>query len=295
MMTSDDFAQKIKTKYPQYANLSNEDLTQRMIKKYPQYASQVQTNPSPDFKTSLKNVVSKSAQDIFKKPFAYAKNLGTNPEAMASAMPALMGTVGAFSSVPGGATAGTAIGDIIRDLALKGIKKPIPSLAQHGLELGGAAIGDIAAIPFAKKAYYGPKIGAAERAAGVITRAPTKAVTPGSVGETLGNLEAQLDAGTIHTPQEARDAKAVISQIYKNKRIYEQTPEINVQAARVSRKVQDLLNKLVPGRLAPSEAMGKALTIPNAIKDVYTGLPWPIRRGAEAALGWETIRKLLGV
>lgn len=40
-MTTDQFAEKIKTKYPEYQALNNQELTQRIIKKYPQYATQV--------------------------------------------------------------------------------------------------------------------------------------------------------------------------------------------------------------------------------------------------------------
>lgn len=253
-----------------------------------------QLNP----KTDWKKVIGTAAKESFTRPAAYAKDLGTNPVSMANAMPGLIGIAGGLSPIPGGATMGTAVGQGMRDLALKTLKKPVPGLMQHGIELGGAALGDIAAIPAMKRAHYGGQIGKAEEAAGVVTRAPTKAVTPGSVGQTLNDLEAQLDAGTINSPQAAKDAKAVISQIYKNKKIYEQTGEISVQAQRVSKKVQDVLNQMIPGRAGPAQAMGKAMTIPRAIGKGYGSLPWSVRRGAEGAMGagigWEIIKKLLG-
>jgi len=242
--------------------------------------------------------VKNSVIDMFKKPAMVAKDVGTNPQTMANLMPSLLGTAGGVSPVPGGATLGTAAGQGIRDLALKGLGKPAPGMMQHGLELGGAAAGDVMAIPYMKGKVYGGQIGNAEKAAGVITRAPTKAVTPGSVGETLNNLEAQLDAGTIKTAQEAKDAKAVINQIYKNPRIYEQTSDIKVQAARVAKKTQDLLNKSIPGRLDPSQALAKSQVIPNLIKKNYMAMPWAVRHGAEGAasagLVWEVIKKILG-
>jgi hypothetical protein len=46
-LTSDQFAQSIKAKYPQYANVDNNTLTQKMLAKYPQYATRVQVTPAP--------------------------------------------------------------------------------------------------------------------------------------------------------------------------------------------------------------------------------------------------------
>lgn len=40
-MTPDQFAEKIKAKYPEYKDLDNADLTRRVLNKYPQYESQV--------------------------------------------------------------------------------------------------------------------------------------------------------------------------------------------------------------------------------------------------------------
>lgn len=46
-MTPQEFSQKIKAKYPQYANVDDVVLAQRMIEKYPQYASQVKLGATP--------------------------------------------------------------------------------------------------------------------------------------------------------------------------------------------------------------------------------------------------------
>lgn len=243
-----------------------------------------------------KGVVGSAVKNAFVKPSSFVRDLGTNPETMANAMPPLMSAAGGLSPIPGGATMGMGAGQGIRDLALKTMNKPVPGLMQHGMELGGSALGDIAAIPAMKAAHFGGQIGKAERGTGVITRAPTKAVTPGSVGQTLNDLEAQVDAGTINTPQAAKDAKAVVSQIYKNPKIYEQTGEISVQSQRVSKKVQDLLNQMIPGRQGPAQAMGKAMTIPNKIKGLWKDTPWAIKRGAQGAagvLGVEELYRLL--
>ena len=218
-----------------------------------------------------------------------------NPKNELKNLPLFAGGITAAAGIPLGALLGTGGGQILRGIGNKVFNQPQQSPLQIGGELGGAALTDIIALPAIKKAYYGGKIGEAEEAAGVITRAPTKAVTPGSVGETLNDLEAQIDAGTINTPQAARDAKAVVNQIYKNPKIYEQTSDIAVQSQRVSSKVQDLLNKIVPGRLEPSQAMAKAMVVPNAIKKGYMALPWALRHGAEASFGWQILKKMMGM
>lgn len=45
-MTPQEFASKIKTKYPQYASMNDNELTQKMVQKYPQYQSQIEA-PKP--------------------------------------------------------------------------------------------------------------------------------------------------------------------------------------------------------------------------------------------------------
>ncbi len=56
-MTSDEFAGKIKQKYPEYQSLSNQDLTSKMLAKYPQYQSQVQTDPMAGFESGASSVM----------------------------------------------------------------------------------------------------------------------------------------------------------------------------------------------------------------------------------------------
>jgi hypothetical protein len=45
-LSSDEFAQKVKAQYPQYANVDNTLLTQKMLAKYPQYADRVDLTPA---------------------------------------------------------------------------------------------------------------------------------------------------------------------------------------------------------------------------------------------------------
>lgn len=148
------------------------------------------------------------------------------------------------------------------------------------------------AIPYAHKAVAGPEIGAAEKAAGVITRAPDKLPTAGTVGEYLNTLESQIDNGTINTAQSARDAYAGTKYINNNPNLVGKSNEISVQAARVGAKAQALLNKLVPGRGAPAATMANAMKVPNAINR-FTGKVLPaIRRNIiPAALIEEYLRR----
>lgn len=42
-LTPQQFAQKIKQKYPQYKDIGDVELTDKMLKKYPEYSSSVDT------------------------------------------------------------------------------------------------------------------------------------------------------------------------------------------------------------------------------------------------------------
>lgn len=257
----------------------------------------VETADEQQAQPDWKGLVGSAVKEATMQPGTVSRGMmGADPIMQAKALPSLMGTAGAMSPIPGGATMGTVGGRQISNLALKAYGHPemVPSVGSQVLEGGLAAVGDALPIPLMKKFGLGKQIGEAEQAAGVITRAPTKAVTPGSVGETLNNLEAQLDSGTIKTAQEAKDALAVVKQIYKNPRIYEQTSDIAVQSARVSQKVQSLINKVIPGRAAPAQAMAQAMTIPNMLGKAYKALPWQVKLGMLGGGGEEIVRRLLG-
>lgn len=257
----------------------------------------VTTEDGPS-KPDWRQLIGTAAKESFGRPASFAKDLGTNPVTMARALPYAAGMAGAVSGIPMGTTMGTALGRGISDVALSGLKKPeyIPSGLQQGAEIAGAALGDVAAVPFMHKARLGKQIGQAEQAAGVMTRAAPKAITPGSVGETLNTLEAQIDAGTINTAQGAKDAKEIVDQIYMNPKIYEKSPGINVQSARVAKKVQGLMNSMIPGRGQAASQMATAMKVPNMIQRGWRAAPWPLKRVAQAApavLGIEEIMRFL--
>lgn len=60
-MTPQEFAAKIKAKYPQYKNVDDAELTQKVIAKYPVYASQIKTPEAPktDVLQKTGNIVNK--------------------------------------------------------------------------------------------------------------------------------------------------------------------------------------------------------------------------------------------
>jgi len=85
-------------------------------------------------KTDWSKLIGQSAKEAFTTPMRTMKDLATNPETQANLMPALLGTVGGISPIPGGSTMGTAAGQGIRDLSLKALGKPIPSGMRHAGE-----------------------------------------------------------------------------------------------------------------------------------------------------------------
>src|SRR5690349_9894674 len=82
-----------------------------------------------DDPVDYKQVIGSALKSSIQKPLSFAKNLGTNPVAMAQAIPPLAGAAGAMSPIPGGATLGTVGGRQISNEALRllGKKDLIPS------------------------------------------------------------------------------------------------------------------------------------------------------------------------
>lgn len=64
-MNTQEFAQKIKSKYPQYADMDNNDLVNKIITKYPQYKTQITDTPTQD-KRELPQSIQR-ASDIGRK------------------------------------------------------------------------------------------------------------------------------------------------------------------------------------------------------------------------------------
>jgi hypothetical protein len=250
-----------------------------------------------------RGVVGQGVREAFMGPGTVTRKMAVDPVAQARALPYLSGFTGGLSPIPGGATLGTAAGRGLSDIALKTYGRPelIPPVGQQLGEIGLAAIGDVAAIPYMKKAAYGPKIGAAEAKRGVETVAAERYPTSGNVGEVLNNLEAQLKSGTIDNPTVAKTAKDIVDFIWKNPNIVGKSNAIKVQAYRVAKLAEENLNRLVPGRAGPAMAMGKAMTIPRGIGKAYGAIPKPIKgllglagAGAAGRTGWDLISRLIG-
>lgn len=211
-----------------------------------------------------RQVIGSSAKGAFTRPAAFAKDLGTNPVTMANAMPAALGTLGGASPVPGGGTMGTAAGQGIRDLALVALKKPVPSGMQHAGELGLSVLGDAVAIPKMKSAYFGSKIGEAEKAfpgmADVVKEAPP------SQARTAVKLAQQLKGQDL-SPLEAKRFQPAMSSVYEKGIPFQKAfKQYSSDFQGASSAVSKGLNK-IPGRAEPAAAMAKAMTVPNALRD----------------------------
>ena len=134
----------------------------------------------------------------------------------------------------------------------------------------------------------GKRIGAAEKAAGVITKAADKYPTSGSVGEMLNTLEDQLKGGTLADPQQLQQANDIIRYIWDNPKLVGKTTAITVQSARVSRMIQQALNKAVDAKLTAqgitnlsrTKAAADFATKQRILQPLSTATKWTGRIGA---------------
>lgn len=252
--------------------------------------------------TDYKQIIGDSIKNMFQKPAAFAKDLGTNPTTMANMMPSALGMAGAMSPIPGGATMGTAMGQGVQSGALRllGKKDQIPPWLEidkqfpyvHGKipELGLAALGDVAAIPAMKKSYYGGQIGKVEKAAGV---PPPQDITsiPMAKGEkTLGefingavdSVKGSQGRGTASYWKQIKDQ---IDRIYEMGAQEKLTGLDRGRLRWLNQQVQGGLNQAVPGRAGPAGALAQSQTIPNGISRVYRAIPGPMKAGAAYGTG----------
>jgi hypothetical protein len=136
----------------------------------------------------------------------------------------------------------------------------------------------------------GKRIGAAEKAAGVITKAADKYPTSGNVGEMLNTLEGQLDNGTLTDPQTLKVAKDMLDFVWKNPHLVGKSKGITVQSTRVAQKLQQALNQAIPGRAGPAADFAKLQSIIQPVKTIAK-----VGVGAAAAGGTlAAIRQFLG-
>lgn len=256
---------------------------------------------------SFQQATGNAVRDMFQKPASYLKDLGTNPESMANAIPPLAGIAGGMSPIPGGATMATGAGQGVRDLALKGLGKPIPSGLQHAGEIGGAMLGDIAAIPALKKSYFGGRVGAIEKAAGVPAAQDIPSIPMATGQKSAGDfindaIQSVKSSGGEGQPAYWKQIKDQVDRIY-NMGVDQKLTSLDKGRLRwLNQQVQQGLNASVPGRAGPAGALAQSQTIPNAIGRGYRALPQPLKAGAAYGTGagaagftaYEIMKKLLG-
>lgn len=239
-----------------------------------------QEDGAESFGPAVKN----SVRDIFMKPARAAADLGTNPRTMAKALPAVLGTVGAVSPVPMGATMGTVGGRQISNAALRALGHPedIPSKTQQVLEGAGAAFGDVLPIPAIKKPIYGKMIGDVEEAAGVpgTIKSLPRPGGPAPTGKWINDTFTDLESGNLaRDPIMAKQIKDQGKFIFQNNKNVPLTANDNVRLAKIMSWAQDTLNDpaLVPGRGAISDAMSSSLAPQRTIENLVKAVPKPVK------------------
>jgi hypothetical protein len=146
-VTPDQFAERIKQKYPQYKTVPNADLTNKFLAKYPEYkdrvaappAAQPQTKPT-DSMQAWKPSLTERAGELGRAAFGLSpKQTAARTKAVSGALPSVGATIGAVAGGPIGAGIGGAVGKAAETGHL-GKDVAITGLEQAGLEyLGGAA------------------------------------------------------------------------------------------------------------------------------------------------------------
>lgn len=252
--------------------------------------------------TDYKQIIGQSMKDVFQRPAAFAKDLGTNPVTMAQAIPPLAGIAGAISPVPGAATLATVGGRQMSNAALNALGRQdlVPSGMSQAIEGATVGLGDVSAIPAMKSAYFGKQIANAERAAGELGGLVKEA--PPSGMRTAVKYVQSLKNKPFMTPAEARAAKPALQTIWDKGWL--NGTEYSSDLQKVQAKVTNLINQ-IPGRAEPAAAMGVANTIPRLIKQGYNAIPSSAKRGmgfgagatGTAGVGYgafQLIKKLLG-
>lgn len=247
--------------------------------------------------TDWKDIIGKAAKESFTRPMAAAKDLGTNPQTMANAMPAVLGTAGGIAYPFGGGTAGTAVGQGLRYGANKLMGKPVPSFGQHTIELGTAALGDVLS-GIAQEGYYGSQIGKAEQTAGLSNI--EKEAPPSGMRTAVKYIQALKNKmnTTPLTIEEARSIKPALDTI-QNKGWLKGT-EYSADLYDVHNRIKTLVNT-IPGRAEAAAGMARTMTIPNMGSKLWKAIPQPVKYGAGIGGGatgtvgiYQILKRLLG-
>lgn len=226
--------------------------------------------------------------------------LPQNPKNLVNNIPLATGAIGGVSPVPFGATAGTAIGQGARDLILKGLNKPIPSGLQHGLELGGAALGDVTAFPAMNRSRIGSQIGEVEARAGVppvhqIPSLPKPASgepVSGGIDNAIAAVE-RAKAQGAGSPVFWKQIKDQVQHFYALGKNTKLSDLDQGKLTYLNAQVQKGLNAAVPGRGPLAADLARSQIVPNAIRKVSRSVPW-WGKAAATALGGDALLRVLG-
>jgi len=184
-----------------------------------------------------------------------------NPEMQAQALPYLASTAMAGQLPFGGGTIAMGGGQALRDLSLKAQGKSIPSVGQHASELGGVALGDIMS-GLGQKAFYGMKIGEAEKVGGL---GNVEKMAPASNPRTGIKLVQQINQMESMTPEQAKSIQPAFRTIWKSGWVWSDPyKEYLPDVVKASQKVQAALNQ-IPGRGEASKELARVMTMHNKL------------------------------
>lgn len=294
-MDFNEFADKIKTKYPDYADMDNRELAQKMVAKFPNdygdvtFGAPYQQPAQADSNTGdvAAQAVVQAGKEALMQPGTLARDLATDPVTQAKALPYIAGTAGAIAPIPGGASLGQDGGRLLSDAALAsyGRQDAIPPIAQQVAEGAGALAGDVLALPGIKKGIYGRQIGAAEKAAGVpppqdiasLPRPGGAQPVSQAIDEAIQNIKTVPDAQK--TPVFWKQIKDQVDWFYGRGKDEVISKMDKAKLAWLSNAAQDGLNAAVPGRAIPAQAMARSQAIPNAVNGAWNMLPRRTRAG----------------
>lgn len=199
----------------------------------------------------------------------------SDPVLNAKAMPAALGAAGAYVLPFGGGTAGTAIGQGMRDAMLKtmGKSEEIPGVGRHAIELGTAGAGDIIS-GVAQKAMAVKDIADAEKAAGLSQVNPGD---PASSFRTAVKYLKNLNANPNLTPEQAKVAQPVLKSIWGSGWFQKPANSSYLPLlTEASGNVSQSLNS-IPGRGEAAADMSRVMTMPNIYSKVASTIkkiPW---------------------
>lgn len=141
VVSPQEFAQKVKTKYPEYASVPDMQLVQKVLTKHPEYGSNIKgfaSSKKGDWKIfgqappAPKTTTDKVAETIGK----HSPDIGGAIGGLAG------GLMGGIPGAVGGAVAGGEFGESLRAKTMGGEAKPLKEGAIQGAyELGGGLVG----------------------------------------------------------------------------------------------------------------------------------------------------------